>query len=523
MTKKKKETFIENEDLESVADYYEHIDTSAEMEEGEWIEPRPMKTTSLRLPSEVVDALKARARAKGMRYTAFVREILEQAVSDSDSVTPNELARVNDRLSRLEAFLVDRPEGQKEEKPDIFFDRQVMHQKPTMTIEPERTILAIVRSVSSTNRLLDALAPVISDQRIRVIFTVEQVSSESADPNSLLVSLGTEVLPWERAIRANYDLAISAHSSQRLKSLKAPRIILIHRLHRNCLKKLTDDNEPAQNRNSGPFFKDWQFPTTLGLARKDQYGVIESLSPSAARRSIVVGDSRFDRITAHLPYRGYYREALGAGERRFILVSSTWGQDSLLAQDPSFVKNLVNQLPRDRYQIALIMHSNIWAAHGSWQIHSWFQEAIRDGLLLIRPEDGWQAALIASDLVIGDHGSVSIYANALGRPLFFPTTDSDVIEENLTGVVTGATRIDARNDLLKQIELGTESTPEADSLESIDRLNGDRTEHSEAFLNLLYRSLAISSSKNSPSTAPVPTPQLTSADQASYPRKLPRF
>jgi hypothetical protein len=41
-------------DLERLAGYYETHDTSAEMEHGEWVEPRPMATTSLRLPAGVI-------------------------------------------------------------------------------------------------------------------------------------------------------------------------------------------------------------------------------------------------------------------------------------------------------------------------------------------------------------------------------------------------------------------------------------------------------------------------------------
>ena len=66
-------------DLERLAGYYETHDTSVEMEHGEWVEPRPMATTSLRLPAEVIDELKRQARARNIRYTSYVRSILERA------------------------------------------------------------------------------------------------------------------------------------------------------------------------------------------------------------------------------------------------------------------------------------------------------------------------------------------------------------------------------------------------------------------------------------------------------------
>ncbi|WP_190824808.1 CopG family antitoxin [Saccharopolyspora pogona] len=97
------------EELDELAAYYDTHDTSAEMDHGQWVEPRPMKTTSLRLPADVVEALKKLAQARGIRYTALLREILEQAVYGSHSVPRDELAQINERLTRIEAELGARP------------------------------------------------------------------------------------------------------------------------------------------------------------------------------------------------------------------------------------------------------------------------------------------------------------------------------------------------------------------------------------------------------------------------------
>jgi len=72
-----------------------------------------MKTTSLRLPAEVVDALKALAQSRGVRYTALVREIVEQAVHGAWLSESEELAEINERLARIEAVVT----GQAEETP----------------------------------------------------------------------------------------------------------------------------------------------------------------------------------------------------------------------------------------------------------------------------------------------------------------------------------------------------------------------------------------------------------------------
>ena len=56
-------------------------DTSAEMEHGTWVEPQPMATTSLCLPADVIGQLKRQAQARRIRYTTYVRSILECAAN----------------------------------------------------------------------------------------------------------------------------------------------------------------------------------------------------------------------------------------------------------------------------------------------------------------------------------------------------------------------------------------------------------------------------------------------------------
>ena len=92
-------------DLERLAAYYETHDTSAEIEHGEWVEPRPMATTSLRLPAEVIDELKRQARARNIRYTSYVRSILERAAKGG---MPPEIAEIAERLERIERAVTSR-------------------------------------------------------------------------------------------------------------------------------------------------------------------------------------------------------------------------------------------------------------------------------------------------------------------------------------------------------------------------------------------------------------------------------
>jgi hypothetical protein len=92
-------------ELERLAEYYDAHDTSAEMETGDWVEPQPMATTSLRLPVEVIEELKRQARVRHLRYTSYVRSILERAARGE---TPPEIADITERLERIERAVTER-------------------------------------------------------------------------------------------------------------------------------------------------------------------------------------------------------------------------------------------------------------------------------------------------------------------------------------------------------------------------------------------------------------------------------
>ena len=89
-------------ELERLAEYYDTHDTSTEMDNGDWVEPQPMVTTSLRLPADVIDQLKQQARTRHVRYTTYVRAILEHAARGG-SLT--EWAEITERLDRIERAL----------------------------------------------------------------------------------------------------------------------------------------------------------------------------------------------------------------------------------------------------------------------------------------------------------------------------------------------------------------------------------------------------------------------------------
>lgn len=72
------------EELEELRDFYSTHDTANEIDAGEVVTPDPMITTSLRLPGEVVDKLRAEAADRGIRYTTLIRDLLMSHVAEGE-------------------------------------------------------------------------------------------------------------------------------------------------------------------------------------------------------------------------------------------------------------------------------------------------------------------------------------------------------------------------------------------------------------------------------------------------------
>ncbi|WP_282703945.1 hypothetical protein [Streptomyces sp. CC219B] len=161
----------------------------------------------------------------------------------------------------------------------------------------------------------------------------------------------------------------------------------------------------------------------LVLSHPEQYERLRHVCPEAAPTAVLAGDPCWDRMLAARPYRERFRRALGVGRgQRLLVLTSTWNPQSLLGDDgddvlPALLPRLTSEFPADEYRFAAVLHPNIWHGHGPGQLRAWLDRARRAGLALVDPLHGWRQALLAADAVIGDHGSVTYYAAALGTPV----------------------------------------------------------------------------------------------------------
>jgi hypothetical protein len=194
--------------------------------------------------------------------------------------------------------------------------------------------------------------------------------------------------------------------------------------------------------------------SSLVFSHEEQVDRLRESCPVAVDAAVVAGDPCLDRMLASTVLRGVYRQAIGVRPgQRLVFVSSTWGEESLYGRVPDIVRDLREQLPLDDFVVAVALHPNAWAAHSPWQIKMWLAACARSEVVVFPGEEGWRAGLIASDLVVGDYGSVTFYAAAIDRPVLLAVWPDQIVDpiSPIGKLIREADRVDYRRPLADQI------------------------------------------------------------------------
>jgi hypothetical protein len=164
---------------------------------------------------------------------------------------------------------------------------------------------------------------------------------------------------------------------------------------------------------------------------------------------VVVGDPTLERILVSTENRTRYRDALGTGARKLIVMASTWGPESLFERRRTLPAELATRLPHDAYQVALILHPNARSTVDGLNLTERLRPASDAGLFLAEPYEEWAALLVAADAVITDHGSTALYAAALDRPLISACDGGDelIAGSPMAELLARIPRLDVVGDL----------------------------------------------------------------------------
>ncbi|MFF8563453.1 hypothetical protein ACF06N_00650 [Streptomyces albidoflavus] len=322
------------------------------------------------------------------------------------------------------------------------------------TFHGERTLVVAARTVTSTVRVLETLPALLrGDARVSVVFAYDATSAFSDGVLSLLHTAGCRVVPWQQLGDLAPDLILSASENIEVPEGDCPVLVLPHGVG---FQKLVPDSRGARERLSGvvPDSLLESGRAWLAISHPSQEEQLLATHPKAAGRTLLVGDPCFDELASSRSRRAAYREALGVAEhQRLVMVSSTWGPTSLLGRHPDLLTRLLARLPADSHRVGAIVHPNVWSAHGEWLVRTLQAAALEAGLLLMPTVHAWRPALVAADVVVGDHGSVTLYGASLGKPLLLATFGSDAVPGTAVHRLASlAPRLDIRADPHPQVE-----------------------------------------------------------------------
>ncbi|GGV04010.1 hypothetical protein [Streptomyces spectabilis] len=389
-----------------------------------------------------------------------------------------------------------------------------MERTQWLTLPGCKRVLVVVHTEVYGQRLGDLLPLLESDLRVQVDFTVAPHAFNAGAPRSLK-ALGAPVLPWRAALRGDFDLVLAA-GSQGVERLRGPLVRLPHGAGHMKLSRPLDDRDPGAPRTVGGLGPQYLMrdgrvvPAALALAHEDDLATLGRCCPAALPVAEVVGDATYDRIVASLPLRRRYRAALGLrGGRKLLLVCSTWGPGSSFSRFDALLPRLLTELPRQEFQVAVLVHPNVWAGHGDWQVRSWLAAARRHGIAVLPPEADWRAPLIAADWVIGDHGSVTLYATLTRAAVLlarFPEADVDPASPGAE-LARVAPALSFARPLPEQLAYARAEYPGERYARIGRRISSEPGRFGRNARRLLYRVLGLGEPAYAPALPPLPVPR----------------
>ncbi|WP_285471695.1 hypothetical protein, partial [Actinoplanes sp. NBRC 101535] len=321
-----------------------------------------------------------------------------------------------------------------------------------VTLAAQRTLLAVARTVTSTGRVLDAVQLLRDDPRVQVVFAVNDTSPFSDGVPEMLRRAGARVVPWRQLPGLRFDAALTASENTELGTVDAPVLVLQHGVgfhkdlpnSRGDGRRLSGTVRPADRHGRRVLIAVTHPQQTAQLAEHD---------PAAAADTVLIADPMLERIRASRLLRHRYRSALGLGDRRLIVVASTWGRQSLIGRWPELPARLLAEVDADTARVATVLHPNVTAGHGALQLRLWLAAARDAGLLMVPPDAGWQAMLAAADVVVGDHSSMSLLAAGADVPLLLAPLAGEVVPGTpMTVLSRSAERLDVRRPLAPQVD-----------------------------------------------------------------------
>lgn len=262
------------------------------------------------------------------------------------------------------------------------------------TADTSLHVLLVVHSVTAATRIADVL-PALHDPRVQLYCTRTSGAVFANGVEEYIRESGIRHIPWSEARETEFDLVVTASLGDNLHEIRSPILRIPHGNGYNKQWNQEPEIQEVFGLSEGTLKHEGRLvPGAIALSHHEQYDRLGEGCPDALPIAFLAGDPCYDRLLASAPRRLNYRKDLGLRTgHKLITVNSTWKNDSLFGTDPELVTRLLAELPYDEFRIALVLHPNVWSSHSSRQIEAWLAEALRSGLVLVPPHEGWRASL----------------------------------------------------------------------------------------------------------------------------------
>ncbi|WP_132116991.1 hypothetical protein [Actinocrispum wychmicini] len=375
-----------------------------------------------------------------------------------------------------------------------------------------RLIGVVMPHDQATARILDVLPQVEADPRVQAVFITPATGFQWARMEESARSLGGLWVPWRQALEMPFDLVLAA-CHWGIQDLSGPVLLMPHGVGLVRSRISPWDDQAPHDLYPGNLMRGNEvIPSRLALAHDGELAALAESCPQAMPQAIVAGDPCFDRMLASQPYRQLYREALGVRDgQRLVVVSTTWSPHSLFGTDPGIFARLTAELPGKDYRVVGVLHPFIWRGHSRRQVLAWLAKPRTAGLHLVPPEEGWRAAVVGADLVMGDHGSVTMYGAGLDRPILMNTRSlADVRPGSPADILAQlAAPLHVDRPLLPQVERAIASHVPQRYARIAEMITSRPGQSATILRQTIYRLLNLPEPSHDVPVSAVPLPRLT--------------
>ena len=228
-------------------------------------------------------------------------------------------------------------------------------------------------------------------------------------------------LPFAAARKRVWDLVVFAdHDAMDRFPVCVPKVRIPHGIGGSKLV----DGVPYRHDPHWVEYRGRGFYTRMFEASEYAVRMAVQHNPKLKGVAVAVGDLAADRMLALRPDREDIRTSMGYSESDFvILLQSTYGETSLMESlGRDLISRCVTLAEKTGWRFILQTHPHHWTGPRA-AMHPFGQFLLdhedKPAVTVIRGGEDWAPAMVASDMVITDHTSLSMTYALLEKPMLY--------------------------------------------------------------------------------------------------------